>query len=243
VWEEAGGGGAVAAVQLAKLAGRSLFLTALGEDEHGRESHARLATMGVDLHVAWRSAPQRRAITFVDDNGERTITTLADRMVPAAADPLPWPRLAALDAIYFTGGDADALRAARQARILVATPRAADTIEEAGVELDALVYSDGDDGERAGAARVADRARLRIATQGAAGGRWEDAGGAHGRWDATPLPGAPVDSYGAGDSFAAGLTFGLATEPDLDAALRLAARCGAACVCGHGPYEGQLTLT
>ncbi len=30
------------------------------------------------------------------------------------------------------------------------------------------------------------------------------------QWGAAPLPGPRVDSYGAGDSFAAGLTYGLA---------------------------------
>lgn len=40
-WEEPGGGGAVAAVQLARLAGECVFLTTLGEDALGhREARA-----------------------------------------------------------------------------------------------------------------------------------------------------------------------------------------------------------
>ena len=39
-WEDVGGGGAVAAVQLAKLAGGAEFFTALAEDERGRRSQA-----------------------------------------------------------------------------------------------------------------------------------------------------------------------------------------------------------
>jgi ribokinase len=50
-----------------------------------------------------------------------------------------------------------------------------------------------------------------------------------------------VDTYGAGDSFAGGLTYGLAAGLSTEEALALAARCGAACVTGRGPYEGQLT--
>jgi ribokinase len=49
-----------------------------------------------------------------------------------------------------------------------------------------------------------------------------------------------VDAYGAGDSFAAGLTYGLADRRSPEDALELAARCGAACMTGRGPYEGQL---
>jgi ribokinase len=56
------------------------------------------------------------------------------------------------------------------------------------------------------------------------------------------LPGPPVDAYGAGDSFAAGLTFGLSTLDSTKEALEFAARCGAACLTGRGPYAGQLRL-
>ena len=51
-----------------------------------------------------------------------------------------------------------------------------------------------------------------------------------------------ADSYGAGDSFAAGLTYGLGAGWAIEKAVELAARCGAACLTGRGPYEGQLSL-
>ena len=44
-WEEPGGGGAVAAVQLARLAGDCLFLTALGEDELGHRAERELSAL------------------------------------------------------------------------------------------------------------------------------------------------------------------------------------------------------
>ena len=53
------------------------------------------------------------------------------------------------------------------------------------------------------------------------------------------LPGPAVDAYGAGDSFAAGVTFGLAQGRPAEEAAALGARCGAAAVAGRGPY-GQL---
>src|SRR5438309_7164720 len=65
-WDEPGGGGAVAAVQLLKLAGRVEFFTALGGDELGLRAQAELSAMGVRVHVAWRPEAQRRAIVFVD---------------------------------------------------------------------------------------------------------------------------------------------------------------------------------
>ncbi|MDP8967707.1 MAG: PfkB family carbohydrate kinase, partial [Actinomycetota bacterium] len=71
---------------------------------------------------------------------------------------------------------------------------------------------------------------------------WVPTGRRSGRWTATPLPGRPVDAYGCGDSFAAGLTYGLADGMALDEAIELGARCGAACLTGRGPYEGQLQL-
>src|SRR3954451_11723741 len=78
-WEEAAGGGGVASVQLRKLAGSSLFLTALGDDELGRRAEADLSQRGVRVEAARRAGePQRRAITFVDSHAERTITVLGD---------------------------------------------------------------------------------------------------------------------------------------------------------------------
>jgi ribokinase len=54
------------------------------------------------------------------------------------------------------------------------------------------------------------------------------------------LPGPVADAYGCGDSFAGGLTYGLGTGLDIDAALALGARCGATCMTGRGPFGRQL---
>ena len=51
-WEEPGGGGAVAAVQLARLAGGCLFLTALGDDALGRRAESELEALGVRVEAA-----------------------------------------------------------------------------------------------------------------------------------------------------------------------------------------------
>jgi ribokinase len=239
-FEEPAGGGGVAAVQLARLAGEATFLTALGRDELGERSVARLKELGVDVHATQRAAT-RRASTLVDDEGERTIITLGPRLEPLGEDvELPWGALGEMDAVYFTAGDLGALRAAREARVLVASPRAGDALGQ-GVQLDALVLSGDDAIERREAAHAQEEAHLVVFTEGARGGAYRERSGRSGTWTAAPLPAAAVDAYGCGDSFAAGLTYGLGAGFDVPDALALAARCGAICLTGSGPYEHQLT--
>jgi ribokinase len=240
-WEEPAGGGAVAAVQLAKLAGACAFYTAVGDDEIGRRSIDGLTALGLEVHAALRDVPTRRGFTFLDTQGERTITVVGEKLRPSAADPLPWGDLEAVDAVYFTGGDPEALRLARRARRLVATSRELATLQAAGVELDALVGSAGDVSERYEPGDLDPPPRAVVRTEGARGGRWSE-DGAEGRWEAAPLPGPVADAYGCGDAFAAGLTYGLGAGDGLAAALDLGARCGAACLTGRGPYEAQLRL-
>lgn len=240
-FEEPAGGGAVAAVQLARLAGECVLITALGEDEHGRRTVERLDELGVKMLATQRAAPTRTASTLVDDAGERTIVTYGPRLEALGSDAeLPWSELAEMDAVYFTAGDVDALRAARAARVLVASPRATDALGH-DVALDALVLSANDTTERGEAAAAGDEAELVVSTEGARGGVYRERAGGSGSWKAAPLPGTPVDSYGCGDSFAAGLTYGLGAGMTADEALALAARCGALCLTGRGPYERQLT--
>ncbi|HJX48965.1 MAG TPA: PfkB family carbohydrate kinase, partial [Gaiellaceae bacterium] len=120
-WEEAAGGGAVAAVQLANLNGSVQLFTSLGNDELGRRAREELIQRGVTVHAAAPAEAQRRAFTYVDGDGERTITVLGRKLVPSGNDAtLPWEQLARCDAVYFVSGDIAALRAARSARVLVA---------------------------------------------------------------------------------------------------------------------------
>ena len=239
-FEEPAGGGAVAAVQLARLAGSAHFFTALGDDELGKRSADRLGELGVSVEAARRDGPTRRAHTFLDAHGERTITTIGERLEPLGGDALAWSTLDGADAVYLTAGDPDAIESARRARVLVASPRAGRALAECAIELDALVYSDRDELESAFAAALEPRPRLLVATRGVDGGRYEIKGGGSGTWKAEPPPGPIADSYGCGDSFAAALTYGLASRDSVDEALELAARAGAVCLTGHGPYEAQL---
>ena len=239
-WEEPGGGGAVAAVQLAKLAGACDFLTALGDDDLGERAAKELAGLGLTMHVATRADRTRRALTLVDPAGERTITTLGRRLEPRGEDDLPWELLDGADAVYVTAGDADAFRRARLARVMVVTSRALEELLDADVVPDALVGSRRDPAEHVDTELLPWRPPLLVRTEGTSGGRYETASGLAGRYEAVEVSrGLAGDAYGAGDSFAAGLTFGLGSGWQVDRALAFAARCGAACASGRGPYAGQ----
>jgi len=237
-FHEAGGGGAVAAVRLREAAGAAFFLTALGDDEAGAHAERDLRDRhGLDLHVARRAEPQRRGFTHLDADAERTITVLGRRIVPHGDDDLPWELLDTADAVYFSGGDVGALRHARRARHLVATPRALDTLRAAHVELDVLVASASDEGERVAPGELDPPPRHTVLTEGARGGTYTAAAdGTTRRYAAAPLDAPSVDSYGAGDSFAAGLTLGLAQGRSLAGAVALGARMGAEAMTRRGPY-------
>ena len=141
-WQEAAGGGAVMARQIARLAGQCEFFTALGDDELGRRSERRLAELGVDVHAV-RFGESRRGWVHVDGAGERTITTLGAKLLPRG--PLP---LRGYDAVFFVSGEVEALQSARAARFLAATARELPTLQAAGVKLDLLTASATDPGEQ-----------------------------------------------------------------------------------------------
>jgi len=242
VWEEPGGGGAVAAVQLAKLAGGdALFLTALGDDDLGHHVESSLRELGLRVEVSWREVAQRRGFVHVDAHGERTITVIGDRLGPYGDNPLPWDDLDDTDAVYFTAGDLDALRHARRAKVLTSSARAMPSLARSGIKLDALLASAADAGEHYEPGDLDPEPALVVRTAGPAGGTWERENGERGEWAATPLPGPMEDAYGCGDSFAAGLTWALGQGLGPDEAVRVGARCGTACLTGRGPYAGQLT--
>ena len=237
-WEEPAGGGAVAAGELVRLGADVDFFVAVGNDELGRHARAALERLGCRVHAATRDEPQRRAFTYLDDEGERTITLMGSKLHPHGRDPLPWHELDDVDAVYFSAGDVDALREARRARVVVATARELPTLIEAHVQLDALVRSgrDPSEGYRPGALDPAPR--LVVSTMGREGGSFV-AGAERGTFAAAELPGPIVDAYGAGDSFAAGLTFALGRGDRPEEALAFAAECGAVALTRRGAHGNR----
>lgn len=232
--QEPAGGGAVVAVQIARLLKQPVqFFTALGRDAVGDACVKRLEQLGLEVHVAWREAPTRRGLSLVDDEGDRAITVIGERLTPTLADPLPWAELADCDGLFVTAADAPLLKACRAAAVLAATPRVRlPVLQEAAVALDALIGSGLDPGERLDPAQLTPPPQTLIRTEGAAGGLSLPGG----RYAPAPLPGPMVESYGCGDSFAAGVVTGLAARWSLAQSIALGAQCGAACATRFGPY-------
>ena len=98
--------------------------------------------------------------------------------------------------------------------MLVVTARRFEALAESGVRADALVGSGRDRGERFDLERLAEPPVHVIVTDGAHGGSG---------YSAAPVPGPIVDTYGAGDTFVAGVLYGLASGWEIDRTLAFAA--------------------
>jgi ribokinase len=242
-YEGAAGGGAMAAYAMRSLTGACAFHCAVGGDQRAAWTVDALREAGVDLRAAVHPGrAQRRTITHLTDDGERTITVVGAPLEPRGDDALPWDDLASCDGVLVVTGDAGAIRAARAAPVLVATPRARTGLLEAGVEVDALVGSANDPDDALDEALLAaTRPRFVVETAGSHGGTWRGADGTTGDWDATPLPGEPIDAFGCGDAFAAALTAGLSDDRSITDACLLGARVGAAVLCERAPSVGDLS--
>lgn len=233
-WAEPAGGGGVAAVELARLAGGSTLYTALGDDAAAAQSRALLEALGVRVRAPVRPGPQRRGTTVLD--GERTIVVIGPAQAPLGTDP-ELADLPGTDAVYLCKGDAGAVRAARAARVLVATARMLPILREAGVRVDVLVRSAHDESEAYADGDLDPAPRIVVATEGEHGGSWRSSTRS-GRWEAQPLPGPLLDTYGAGDSFAAALAHALGAGQPIEEALVFAAGRSALALCRPGAHGG-----
>src|SRR6187397_1089586 len=79
VWAEPAGGGGVAAVELARLAGASSLYCLLGGDDLGKRAQKQLEAASVRVLTAKSDEPQRRGFVYIDEVGERTITVIGDK--------------------------------------------------------------------------------------------------------------------------------------------------------------------
>jgi ribokinase len=215
----------VAAAALAEMGAQVDFYGAVGSDALGDAAVEELSDRGITVQMARRPGPSREVITLLDRVGDRTILPIGERLQPSGTDGLAWDGLAEADGVYVTAGDAGTLRHARAARVLVATPRLRERLERPEVYVDALVFSATDENEVRWAERLRSDTRLMVATEGAEGGHWW--GESEGRWTAAPLPGPVRDSYGCGDAFAAGFTYGLGAGRSVAEAAAIGARWGA----------------
>jgi ribokinase len=226
-FETPAGGGAVAALALARAGAEVIFWTALAEDHEGIETRRLLSGEGIDVRAGSRDGRQARAVVVLDDAGERTITVAAQNHYPRGDESLGWDDASSCAAIYATCAEPSALVAARRAPILVASARQADAVRAAGIVVDVLLGSARDAGERPGEQALDPPPSAVVETLGEKGGRWSTGAGVTGTWAATPAPDPTSDAYGAGDCFAAGLTYGLGVGEGLPAAIERGAAWGA----------------
>jgi len=229
------GGGSVIAKRLQELSNIEVhFFTALGHDFYGNQCLNILENMGIKLHVAWRDKPTRKGFSIIDNEGERSITIMGDRLAPTYKDNLDWSILNDMDGIFITAGDKDIFKQSRRAKILCTTPRVGiDIINESGIFLDGLIGSNLDPGEKYSLEELRLKPKFVIKTEGEKGGIIFPGG----RYNAFENIKNKVDSYGCGDSFAAGILFGLSSNWNIEESLNLAKIMGRNCSEHFGPYK------
>lgn len=237
----AGGGGAIAFFQLVKSDADLHLFTAIGVDEAVVFVYDAVASTGATIHAGLRTTAHTRDVVAINPDGERTIFVVGQPLQAARDDRLSWDIPPSSDAVYFTGQDAAVLREARGAKLLVVTARRAHVMAAAGIAADIVVGSAADPRESSRLADYAHPPRALVMTEGAAGGTIETASGIA-RFAAPAAPAAIVSRYGAGDTFAAALTWYAARGLPIDDACTRAAAHGAAVLGGLNLLEGQLSL-
>ena len=232
--ENPAGAGSVIAKRLSELTLKQIhFFTALGNDEYGDRCFKILSNMGIKLHVAWRDKPTRRGFSIVDYREDRAITVIGDRLAPNYKDNLDWSILKKMDGIFITASDSEIFKMARSASILCTTPMVGlNTINKSKVLLDGLIGSNLDPGEVFSFSELLLKPKYTIKTEGDKGGLIFPGG----RYEALKNKKLKVDSYGCGDSFAAGILYGMASKWDIDKSLNLAKVMGRDASEFFGPY-------
>ena len=229
------GGGSIIAKRLSELSLNQIhFFTALGNDDYGEKCFKILSNLGIKLHVGWREKPTRRGFSLIDSHGERAITVIGERLAPNHKDNLEWNILKKMDGIFITASDSEIFKMARAASILCSTPRVGlNIINESNVHLDGLIGSNLDAGEVFSFSELLVKPKYTIKTEGEKGGIIFPGG----RYKALKSKKQKVDSYGCGDSFAAGVLYGLASKWDMDKSLILAKILGRDASEFFGPYS------
>lgn len=265
-----GGSAANTAVWAARCGARVAFVGMVGDDRLGRLAADDLAAEGVSAHLpASGERPTGAVASFVDHTGERSMVTGVGADHLLLPSDVPGDLVGGARHFHVTGwslfGDpprSAAVRGVSLARAAGATvsldPSAHQMITAIGVpEFLALtvplgpsvLFPNRDEGavltgETAPGAIAATLAELYsaplVVLKLDAGGAlvWAEGAGTH-----VPTPKVdPVDTTGAGDSFAAGLLAGLLRGRPLADAVRLAVACGALSTRALGGTEAQPSL-
>ena len=228
------GGGTVIAKRLQELTHNQVhFFTALGNDFYGNQCLNILENMGIKLHVAWCDKPTRKGFSLIDSEGERSITIIGDRLAPTHKDNLDWSILNEMDGVFITAADVEIFKKSRIVKTLCSTPRVGlNIINESKIFLDGLIGSNLDPGEAFSLTELSLKPKFVIKTEGENGGILFPGG----RYKAFENIKDKVDSYGCGDSFAAGILYGLASKWSIEESLNLAKILGRNCSEHFGPY-------
>ena len=231
------GGGSVIAKRLRELTnGEVHFFTALGNDFYGKQCLNLLEDMGIKIHVAWRDKPTRKGFSIIDSESERSITIIGDRLAPTHKDNLDWSSLNDMDGIFITAADEEIFKKARVTKALCTTPRVGlDVINNSRLFLDGLIGSNLDPGEEFSLNELRIKPKFVIKTEGENGGIVFPGG----RYEAIGNKKNKVDSYGCGDSFAAGILYGMASKWEIDKSLNLAKVIGRDASEFFGPYANN----
>tara|TARA_Y100000766_G_C18858911_1_gene582208 strand:+ start:190 stop:1032 length:843 start_codon:yes stop_codon:yes gene_type:complete len=234
-FEEAAGGAAVAAVQMARLINRPVdLITSLGRDNIGEKCYERLTKLGLNLKVAWRDKPTRKGISLISKDGERAITVIGERLQPIGSDNLPWGNMKNYDGIFVTATDKEGLKFSRKAKFLSTTPRiGTDILKMSNVKINALIGSDLDPGEKINYEELLPKPDIYIATKGKSGGTIYPT---NHKYKSINPSSKEIDTYGCGDCFAGAVTTALSAKLNLEQAINIGAYCGAECSTHYGPY-------
>jgi ribokinase len=237
----AGGGGGVAFGQLARSRAEAHFFTAVGNDDAAAEVLAQVHATGTQVHAAPRDEPHTRGLVLLTPDGQRTIFIVGEPLHPRRSDDLRWDLLASCDGVYFTGQDPDTIVAARSARVLVVTARRREALVASGVRADVVVGSAHDAREASTLADYPVAPDALVMTEHGRGGYIETKEGVT-RFAASAAPDPIVGTYGAGDTFAAALTWYLARGLATADACRKAAPHAAAVLADINPLRSQAIL-
>lgn len=241
-----GGKGANQAVAAARLGARAGLLARVGDDAYGRLLVESQRTAGVDTtHLLVGEGPTGVALIAVDSSGDNTIVVspganhrLTAEDVRAADDVLAAAGAVSLQLEIPAPTVAAAVRTAAAAGtrvVLNASPPAPLPAEVLAV-CDPLVVNEHearyllggtapDDPDAQALALLALGPRSVVMTLGAAGALAAENGAVRG----VPSPAVEaVDTTGAGDAFTGALAWRLCRGDDLESAVRLAVRVGAA---------------
>ncbi len=237
-----GGSAANTMAGVANLGGRSLFIGKVGRDAHGRIYIDESRKAGVEMRVNLHDKMTGHAITFITPDSERTFATHLGAALhfgreDVSADAIRSSKILHIEGYMLEGALKEAsvfaMELAREAGVLISLDLADPAlIQRNHAELTRLVadYADivlvnedeakaftGLEGERA-LHEIHSRCRVAVVKLGESGSLIKSEQGVH---CVQPYKTEVVNTNGAGDMYAAGILFSLASGISLEKAGRI----------------------